>query len=1088
MITLKRLVLRTLRHYTGAGMATMAGIAITTAVICGALIIGNSLQNSLLQTVQFRLGNSSHTITAGERLFTAGLAERLNRNEKITAASILKTEAIAAAQGGEPSVNKVQVWGIDTLFGKISGFNGFEIENGEAIINKYLASKLDLEPGDFFMLRVRYTGPIPANTPFVSEAGQSISRRVKVKSVIGKEEAGDFNLQSTQSAPLNLFVNITWLNRIMNLDGKSNIVLINDEGGHSPDELKQMARVAWQIGDGNLEIEYFEDSGSFQISSERVFIDDYMAEELTQLFPEAEQHLTYFANSIQHKDQQTPYSFVTALRRSEPPFKTLASDEAVINRWLADDLKLNVGDTLKMTWFVVGPMRELTEESESFVVAAIINMDEAEADKGLIPHLPGLSDAGSCAGWDAGIPINLDLIRQKDEDYWDEYKGTPKVYISVDRGRELWQNRFGNLTGITAHVNGKEPDHISQLIQQRIDPFRLGFQLNEVREQGIRAARGGVDFSQLFAGLGVFIIISGLLLTLMMLYFNLKKRRSQIELFTSLGFSQQLINKILLSEAFIITVAGALLGLLLSLGYSKLVFAGLNRIWYDIVRTDTLNLHVSFATLATGLLVSILAGMLVIFFGIRKVVRENTRQRLTPITEKLTKKRSSSAKFTLILSALLFAAALSISTYLFLNSLYSDVMWWFAAGISLLLSLILGIHHWLNRKRKQSQTRFTLNVLSLSNIRRNPLRSFTIATLLASGSFVIVVTAANHKQPDPATDRSGGTGGFLLMAETTVPILKDLNMPEARLDYDLPDDIQFVQFFSGYDDDASCLNLNRVENPRIIATNPANLDGRFTFVSTTPHLNPQNPWLSLNSDIGDLVPAIADQSVIQWGLGKRVGDTLIYLNQQGEEIRLLLIGGIANSVFQGNVIISEEQFLKHFPAIRGADIILAETQVDEPEELMDDLNFIFRDYGWNMIKTRDKLAEFNSVENTYLSIFFLMGAFAMLLGTVGFAVLIAKAMVERRNEISLMNAIGFRKRLVFRLFFNEFTALFIIGIITGTVAAVVATMPSFIQGNQNVSSLFLFSVLGVLVLNGLFWTGFIIKAMIGRITATINEE
>ena len=60
-------------------------------------------------------------------------------------------------------------------------------------------------------------------------------------------------------------------------------------------------------------------------------------------------------------------------------------------------------------------------------------MNSELADPTRVPHLPGLSDAGHCREWEAGVPIDLDAIREKDEKYWDDYKGTPKAYISTEQ-------------------------------------------------------------------------------------------------------------------------------------------------------------------------------------------------------------------------------------------------------------------------------------------------------------------------------------------------------------------------------------------------------------------------------------------------------------------------------------------------------------------------------------------------------------------------------------------------------------------------------------------------------------------------------
>ncbi|MDP2973863.1 MAG: ABC transporter permease, partial [Candidatus Diapherotrites archaeon] len=217
------------------------------------------------------------------------------------------------------------------------------------------------------------------------------------------------------------------------------------------------------------------------------------------------------------------------------------------------------------------------------------------------------------------------------------------------------------------------------------------------------------------------------------------------------------------------------------------------------------------------------------------------------------------------------------------------------------------------------------------------------------------------------------------------------------------------------------------------------------------------------------------------GLGKKVGDTLTYVNESGSEVKLLLIGGLANSIFQGNVIISAENFAKHFPAKGGSNVFLIEAADELLATLHKDLGFIFRDFGWEMITTHEKLAEFNAVENTYLRIFFLMGAFGMLLGTIGLAIIIAKSLLERKSEMALFCALGFENKTILKLYFNEYFVLFLTGIFAGALSAVIATLPTFISGNQTVSFGFLISVFGILLLNGLFWIFLITKIIIKRL-------
>jgi putative ABC transport system permease protein len=1101
-LSLIGLVKRSLRFYRGGGLATAAGIAISTAILCGALIIGDSLRASLLQTVAQRLGHTTHTLTAGERIFSTGLATRINQQPNMTASAALRTEGVASVQGSELRINKVQVWGIDSLFHEVAGGDPFAIEGGEAVINRKLADRLQLEPGDYLLLRIRSTGPIPANTPFVSTSEQSVSRRLLVKEVAETSAGGDYHLQSVQSAPYNLFVPIDWLNRITGQQAAANMVLMRDAAGRDREAIDLLVAEAWEPEDGNLELNFLSDGRGWHLTSQRVFLDHHLSEVTSHQFPEAERHLTYFANTLKSAHGETPYAFVTAIERDIPPFNTLRHGQAIVSQWLADDLQLTVGDTMEMAYYQVGPLRELDETRTHFVVAHILPMEAVERDSLLMPHLPGLSDAGSCAGWDAGVPVDLERIRQKDEDYWDKYRGTPRLYIALDQGMELWTNRFGTLTSQTIPGGITLEQSLRRAISEAVQPAQIEFQVNPVMAQGITAARGGVDFSQLFAGLGLFIILAGLLLTGLLLHFSLKKREKEIILYAAMGFPRKLIMKVFLAESVTITLTGSLLGLLLSIGYSRWVFRALNHVWHDIVRTETLTLQFQPLVLALGLVASFLLGMVVVATGIRKRVAAHTKPGVQSATAPGSLRRHRRVTKYTLFSIVLLLPALGTAGYLLATQQYDAVLVWFVAGALLLPASLSALYAWLSHIPGKATPLTGAGSMTWKNIRRNPLRSFTIAALLALGTFVIMVTAANHRSPGNMNDPASGTGGFQWIAETTVPLLHDLNTPEMRSEYSLPDDLRFVPFFTVFDDDASCLNLNRVENPRIIATNPEWLNGRFSFASLTTHVDEQNPWQSLSDNPGGVIPAIADQSVIRWGLGLSVGDTLHYLNASGQEVKLLLVAGLQNSIFQGNVIIAQQHFLHHFPTAGGASLFLINTstnhdtdqealhetdhetvhitdqitdQITDHSTTAEHLEEAFRDHGWEMEPTTERLSRFQSVENTYLAIFFWMGALGMLLGTVGLAIFVAGTMVERRQETELLKTLGFPQKRVFRIYFTEYLTLLITGIIIGAVAALFATLPSLVTQSHLIAPINTILLPVILLLNGALWIAVIVK-------------
>jgi hypothetical protein len=345
-----------------------------------------------------------------------------------------------------------------------------------------------------------------------------------------------------------------------------------------------------------------------------------------------------------------------------------------------------------------------------------------------------------------------------------------------------------------------------------------------------------------------------------------------------------------------------------------------------------------------------------------------------------------------------------------------------------------------------------------------------------------VATGSNRKDlTTGSNERSSGTGGFNFFAESTMPVLHDLNEKNISREYGIEGEYHFVQFSKSDGDDASCLNLNLIRNPVILGVDPSRLSGRFSFVSRTQELNESDPWTSLDQKLpGGVIPAIADQTVIQYGLGMKVGDTLYYMDSSGDTLRLKLIGGMAASVFQGNVIISGEYFLEHFPSVAGSSVFLIETKALNDTLAEEDLLRAMRDWGWQMSRTSDRLAEFYSVENTYLSIFLMLGILSLVIGTIGLGILIARSIMERKNEMGLLQALGYKQSSIYRIIFTEHFILLISGIIIGFISAIISTLPSLLSSNTDVSISNLVYILVFLILNAILWIGLFTRLSIGR--------
>jgi len=1085
-MNLFKLLLRSLRYHSRSHIALLAGVAISTMVITGALIVGDSVKASLESLVEKRLGKTAFSFEGNDRIYRASLADSLEKTLKIQAAPLLILNGFASSQGGSIKVNGVQITGIDERFYQLSftiASNSLPTGN-EATISSNLATHLQVGVGDEILIRLEKAGPIPKNAPFISDQDNVVSLRIEVSHIAGKDELFEhFNLKNTQLPPYNVFVDLSYLNKEMELQNRANRLLITENSDISPAQVAQELADSWDVEDLGLSITPSHDSLWWEVRSDRVFLDSTTVQGVKTIHPEAREILTYMANSIKFHGNETPYSFISA-----GPFgDDLTKNDILINRWLADDLNAKPGDTLELFYYTIGPLRELSEQKKSFLIKAIVDFTGDFADHELMPDLPGLSDAGSCSEWEAGIPVNLGKIRDKDEAYWKSYRGTPKAFINYETGKSLWQNRYGDATILRIPADQLSINKLDLELQKNLPPESQGIHLVSVKEEGLTAARGGVDFSQLFLGLSFFLITAAIILTALLYTLHLEKRKSEIGTLKALGFSQSSILKLALEEGMIVGTLGVMTGAILAIYYNKLVFYALNTMWFDIVRTPALHEKINPATMALGMFISLLLSLIILWYNTSKFLRRNSIG-----LQKGIRQVSSHSKKPIytIATVTSFAIASGLIIYAWSASDLNPGLF-FGTAILLMTGILTLFSGWLRKMPASAYAMFTMADLVAKSTKRNPARSTRIVLLFAAGSFIVIAIGLNKKDlGDEVNSPQSGTGGADMYMETSVPVLHDLNNPDVQSQRAFEIPMDFLQFRALDGDDASCLNLNRVAAPGILGVPSEAMKGRFTFITSTDDLDKEDPWASLNNILpGNVIPAVMDQTVIQWGLGLKIGDTLVYRDESGAELRLKLIGGLANSVFQGKVLIDKHFLQKHFPTADGSNVFLVNSHDASAAQSTEELLRIFRTEGPELSPAVNRLELFNQVENTYLSIFMILGGLALILGTVGLGISLARSILDRRKEIAILRATGFEKKHISIMFITEHLGLLLAGTLTGTLAAFIAIWPSIHKGIIQASMPTALSIIGLILLNGILWTTLITRMSLRKpVVSELHEE
>src|SRR5262249_20898092 len=140
--------------------------------------------------------------------------------------------------------------------------------------------------------------------------------------------------------------------------------------------------------------------------------------------------------------------------------------------------------------------------------------------------------------------------------------------------------------------------------------------------------------------------------------------------------------------------------------------------------------------------------------------------------------------------------------------------------------------------------------------------------------------------------------------------------------------VEFVPFRLRPGDDASCLNLYQPRNPRILAP-PASFlrTARFRFRDSVAQTT--KPWLQLESKPADGdIPAIADSNSMTYALHLKLGEEFVLDNVAPAfrpaaadpahgvgATRFRVVAALEDSLFQGELLISEENFLRLFPDV-----------------------------------------------------------------------------------------------------------------------------------------------------------------------------
>jgi ABC-type antimicrobial peptide transport system permease subunit len=1149
-----RLVFQSLTYHWRINLAVAFGVAAATAVLTGALLVGDSVKGSLRHLTLERLGKIDEVLVT-DRFFRIELAAELAATEGFASYYTHAVPAIlfpsttielqSAGQTGRSS--NVLIVGCDASFWDLGDDVRPQTLPGEdeIVLNQALADDLNATVSSEVVARLPKGNQVPADSPLANKSDRISSLPgLKVVDVIPARGLGRFSLRPSQSVPLVAFVSIATLQDVLDQDGKINSLLVSLKPNISP--TSDEAQVASQSLAAALR-PAFEDYGlavkrvtrTFESGGETETVYDYFSvtSDRMILSPEAEKVaadafapmggqgvITYLATTMTKESGRRgegetgtqgaiAYSMISGvdvtgdfplLDLEGRPIEALQDNEIILNSWAAADQDAKPGDTIRVAYFEAETTHgDAVETHADFTVKAITPLTEPSSsyrrrreavyskrptlanDPDLTPEVEGVTDQETIDDWDAPFPFDYKLVRSQDDSYWENHRTTPKAFVSLATGERLWGSRFGRVTAYRIPANQPhgaslrfprgEPtasavrlteDDIKQAFLDELGRQHesLGMDFMPVKRQQLAASSGTTPFDGLFLGLSFFIIAAALLLVALLFRLGVEQRASEIGTLLAVGLRRSKTSRLFVAEGALVALDGGLLGVAIGVGYAWLMLAGLRTWWVGAITTPFLEFYWSTKSLLLGYVLGVLVSVITIAWSIRQTKKLSIRRLLAGQATDAHDVAYKAQHKLLLFSIFCIVVAFGLAAMAVRLGGMAQAGAFLGAGFLMLAGLLLFVWVRLKRGGRRELKPFTggwaLTKLALRNAGRNPGRSVTTIGLMATASFLIVGLSSFRLAPS-----SEGAGGFDLVAQSSEAVFVDLNSEAGReevladkkgvLDGGLAFGLRFKP-----GDDASCNNLYRSTQPRVIGLTEsfvkhfdADSVAKFRWMQTeaSSDADKSNPWKLLDKSADDSIPVVIDMNTAMYSLKPpaNVG-TNLELTYDDQKIHFHVVGLLENSVLQGSLMIREADFERLFPDVSGYRYFLIQSPPGKRKQVAEVLEERLSDQGFDAVPSSQMLEQLFAVQNTYLSTFQSLGALGLLLGTFGLAAVQMRNVLERRGELALLRATGFREQRLARMVLLENVLLLAGGLATGTVAALLAVLPHKLTGNASI--------------------------------------
>jgi len=832
MMVFLALALKSLQFHARSHIVVALGVAVGTAVLTGALLVGDSLRGSLKAKAERQL-HGVKAAYAGARL----VRESAFQDRGFVPVLLLRGSVrYAPEKADEKRLGQVAIYGV-----RDADRERFGLPSG-VVLSSRAAEKLNASAGAKIDLGLEKISKVPRSSLLGKKDLEDATARsrVTVDAVLPADHPmNDFNLSPSPLPPMNVFVPLPRLQKDLEIGARVNVLLSFDRRGDEMwAELPQAWRSKLDLTDWQLVVKAAptrtDDASKptyVVIESEQLILDaaTVAAIERTcaKLNARSERTFTYLANAItrgpakiKNKDPGDtkaiiPYSVIAALNPDAAaplgPFSPgMKDDEIALLDWPDSPFRdLKPGDPVTVAYFIP-EMETATEENEeawvTFKFAGYVPFTGVAHDRDLTPPFPGITDKPKIRGkrgeqWEAPFQINYARIQQRDDEFWEQHGPTPKAYISKATGERIFGSRFGTTTSVrVAPPAGMTAEQTTAALKvellKELDPEAAGFRFEDLQARMDGASQGGTDFGAMLLAFSFVLILSALLLVGMFFRLGLERRAKEIGLLLATGYSPKQVRSLLTIESSTVAFVGAIVGSVLAIGYAKAMLYALGALWPDAQIQNTLTLHVRPLSLLIGFEMTLLVAWVAMRLGMRSLWKVPVPSLLrgettTPFSRDPKRSdqvgRNQSLRFASRLNKALPLACVIIGLALVISGRWANnpdmrAGAFFGGGFLLMLAGLIAFRRWLKREHGKVVIA-SIGALGLRNATRSPGRSLFTVALLALATFLLVAVESFRKKPGAEFEQdTGGSGGFRLMMETDIPVFRATERKEFQGD------------------------------------------------------------------------------------------------------------------------------------------------------------------------------------------------------------------------------------------------------------------------------------------------------------------